>query len=331
MSNVLITGANGFIGSHLVRKFVEEGHRVYGLVRKTSDLTLISDMQVSLKYGDVTDYNSIEKALHDIDVVVHNAGLASDWGSLQLFRKINLEGTRNIAEAALKNGVNRIVYMSSTAIHGFDHKSPQSEHHMKNPVFNYGISKLEAENWILNFGEEHNIEVASIRPGNVFGPGDHTFMEKYIEAMISGKIAYISKGRSLTCPTYVENLVHGVYLASIHENAPGQAFIITDGLHITWKQFTEAIAEEMHIPHPKISVPLGLSLFLASISEGIYKLAGSSHAPLLTRYRMYNAGTDYSFSIDKARDLLGFEPVVNLKEAIRKTVLWFHERHKLQA
>ncbi len=70
MSKVLITGANGFIGSHLVHKFIEEGNKVYGLVRKTSDLTLISDMEVSLKYGDVTDYSSVEKALHDIDVVV---------------------------------------------------------------------------------------------------------------------------------------------------------------------------------------------------------------------------------------------------------------------
>ncbi len=323
MSKVLITGANGFIGSHLVDKFLKEGHKVYGLVRQTSDLSLINDMEVSLKYGDITDYSSVEKALHDIDIVVHNAGLASDWGSLELFRKINLEGTRNVAEAAMKNGISRIVYMSSTAIHGFNHNCPQSENDKKNPVFNYGLSKLEAENWIMDFGDRNNMEVTSIRPGNVFGSGDHTFMEKYMKALVSGKIAYVNRGLSLTCPTYVENLVHGVLLASIHKNAPGHAFIITDGLQINWKQFTEAIADEMHLPHPKLTIPFRLSLFLAWLSEGIYKLAGASNAPLITRYRMYNAGTNYHFSIQKAKDILGFEPTVGLKEAIEKTVLWF--------
>jgi len=328
MSKVLITGANGFIGSHLVEKFLKEGHKVYGLVRPTSDLSLINDMEVSLKYGDITDYSSVEKALYDIDIVVHNAGLASDWGSLELFRKINLEGTRNVANAALANGVSRIVYMSSTAIHGFNHSCPQSENDKKNPVFNYGVSKLEAENWIMDFGDKNRIEVTSIRPGNVFGPRDHTFIEKYMKALVSGKIAYVNRGLSLTCPTYVENLVHGVVLASFNENAPGQAFIITDGLQVTWKQFTEAIADEMHLPHPKLTIPFRLSLFLAWLSEGIYKLAAASNAPLITKYRMYNAGTNYHFSIQKAKDILGFEPVVGLKKAIEKTVLWFQKGHQ---
>ncbi|MEA3267424.1 MAG: SDR family NAD(P)-dependent oxidoreductase [Candidatus Fermentibacteria bacterium] len=327
MSKVLVTGANGFIGSHLVEKFLNEGHDVYGLVRPTSDLTLISDMEVSLRYGDITDYSSVEKALYDIDIVVHNAGLASDWGSLELFRKINLEGTRNVAEAAMAGGISRIVYMSSTAIHGFNHSSPQSENDKKNPVFNYGVSKLEAENWIMDFGDKNGIEVTSIRPGNVFGPGDHTFIEKYMKALASGKIAYVNSGLSLTCPTYVENLVHGVYLASVHEKAPGHAFIITDGLQINWKQFTEAIADEMHLPYPKLSIPLGVSLVLASFTEKTYKLFRSGHAPLMTKYRMYNGGTDYHFSIQKAKDIIGYEPVTGLKEAIEKTVLWFREGH----
>lgn len=328
MSKVLITGANGFIGSHLVEKFLKEGHKVFGLVRPTSDLSLINDMEVSLKYGDITDYSSIEKALYDTDIVVHNAGLASDWGSLELFRKINLSGTMNVAEAAAKSGVNRIVYMSTTAIHGFNHSCPQSENDKKNPVFNYGVSKLEAENWIMNFGDKNRIEVTSIRPGNVFGPRDHTFIEKYMKALVSGKIAYVNRGLSLTCPTYVENLVHGVLLASIHKSAPGNAFIITDGLQINWKQFTEAIADEMHLPHPKLTIPFRLSLFIAWLSEGLYKLAAASNAPLLTKYRVYNGGTDYHFSIQKAKDILGYEPVTGLKEAIGKTVLWFQEGHK---
>ncbi|MCK5785230.1 MAG: SDR family NAD(P)-dependent oxidoreductase [Candidatus Sabulitectum sp.] len=323
MAEVLITGANGFIGSHLVDKFLKEGHSIYGLVRRTSDLSLICDMDVSLRYGDITDYSSVEKSLQGMDIVVHNAGLASDWGSLEAFRKVNLEGTKNVVKAAANNGVKRVVHLSSTAIHGFNHDHPASEDDPKNPVFNYGVSKLEAENWIFAFGKEHSIEVTAVRPGNVFGPGDHTFIEKYIEAMISGRITYVNNGNSLTCPTYVGNLVNGIYLASFHKDAPGETFIITDGLSITWRQFTEAIADELHIPHPGLSIPLWLSLPLASIAEGLYKLFRVKHAPLITKYRMYNAGTDYHFSIQKARDVLGFEPETSLKKAIEQTVLWF--------
>ncbi|MCD4707523.1 MAG: SDR family NAD(P)-dependent oxidoreductase [Candidatus Sabulitectum sp.] len=329
MSKVLITGANGFIGSHLVEKFLREGHQVYGLVRTTSDLSLIKDMEVSLLYGDITDYGSVEKSLNGIDLLIHNAGLASDWGSMESFRKINLEGTKNVTTAAEKNGIRRIVYMSSTAIHGFNHEHPASEDDTKNPVFNYGISKLEAENWIFTFGRKHGIEVTAIRPGNVFGPRDHTFIEKYIKAMTSGKIAYVNKGQSLTCPTYIGNLVHGVYLASFHEKAPGEAFIITDGLRINWKNFTEAIADQMQIRHPGLTIPLGMSILLASAAEGFYRLLRSDHAPLITKYRMYNAGTDYHFSIQKAKDLLGFEVVTGLEEAIEQTVLWFKKKHGL--
>lgn len=323
MSRVLITGANGFIGSHLVEGFLKEGHQVCGLVRTTSDLSLIKNMDVDLRYGDITNPGSVEESLNDVNIVVHNAGLASDWGSLESFRKINLEGTKNVARAAAKNGVRRIVHMSSTAIHGFNQDHPASEDDPKNPVFNYGISKLEAENWVLAFGKQDGIEVTAIRPGNVFGPWDHTFMKKYIEAMVSGKIAYVNNGQSLTCPTYIDNLVHGVYLASFHENAPGEAFIITDGLRINWKQFTEAIADELHIRYPRLSIPLGLSLPLASLAECFYRLIKSDHAPLITKYRMYNAGTNYHFSIQKAREILGFEPVTGLEKAIEQTVLWF--------
>ena len=328
MSKVLITGANGFIGSHLVRKFVREGHSVYGLVRTTSDLSLIADVDVSLRYGDISDYSTIEKSLDGMDIVIHNAGLASDWGSLESFRKVNLEGSINVAKAAVKNGILRMVYMSTTAIHGFNLDIPACEDSPLNPVFNYSISKLEAEEWLFQYGKQNDLEVAVIRPGNVYGPGDHTFMEKYMDATVSGKIAYVNRGQCFTCPTYAGNLVDGVYLAAFSSKASGEAFIITDGLHITWKKFTELIAAKLNVSPPKLSVPLAVGLVLASVSEGLYKLTGSDHSPLFTKYRMYNAGSNYHFSIEKAKNFLGFEPLTTLDEAIERTVLWYQQKHK---
>jgi nucleoside-diphosphate-sugar epimerase len=327
MSRVLVTGANGFIGSHLVRKFISEGHDVSGLVRTTSDLSLIDNTNLSLVYGDITDRSSLAKSLEGADILIHNAGLASDWGSLAAFRQVNVEGTKNVAKVAAECGVRRIVYMSTAAVHGFNHTAPVCENDPVNPVFNYSISKLEAENWLFSFAKKTDIEVSAVRPGNVFGPDDHTFIRKYIDGMLTGRIAYVNGGRSFTCPTYVGNLVDAVYLAAFHRKAAGEVFIVTDGLEITWKQFTETIAEKLGIRGPGISIPLGIGLAAAFFAENLYRLSGIKHAPLITKYRMYNAGTNYHFSINKAEKVLGFSPGTGFEEAVDKTVSWYLQEH----
>ena len=327
MANILITGANGFIGSHLTEKFLEEKHNVYCFVRKTSDLSLLDSKDIHLRYGDITDYQSLEKALNNIDIVIHNAGLASDWGSIDLFRRINLAGTKNIAEASNKNGISRIVFISTTAIYGFNHITEVTENSTPNPTYNYAFSKLEAEEFLFSFGRKNKIDITVIRPGNVYGPDDHTFMEKYINAMLKKQMAFINHGESLTCPTYVTNLTDAVYLAAFSEEAINEAFNITDGLEINWKEFTGAIAEELGIPNPKLSIPLNFALFLASISECLYNLFKIKHPPLLTRYRMYNGGTNYTFSVQKVKNLLKYTPQVEFKESIKNTVNWYKNKH----
>lgn len=329
MSKILITGVNGFIGSHLAEKFIQEGHEVIGLVRQTSDLSLIQNMDIQLRYGDITDIESLQNAFHDIECVVHNAGIASDWGSLQYFRDVNLDGTKRVGEAAKSSKVKRIVHMSSTAIHGFNHDEPVSEDGPLNPEGNYGISKMEGEQWIMDFGKANNIEVSAIRPANVFGERDHTFIEKYIEAMVTNKIAYVNNGQSQTCPTYVRNLAQAVHLASQQNTAIGEAFIISDGLTINWKEFTDALAEELGVKKPTISIPLWFGLTAAGIIENAYKLVNAKNSPFITKYRIYNGGTNYHFNIDKAKRLLGFEPVYDLNTAIKNTSDWYKAKYKI--
>jgi len=330
MSRVLVTGANGFIGSHLVRKFIREGHEVSGLVRTSSDLSLIENTNLSVVYGDITDRRSLVNLFCNTDILIHNAGLASDWGSMATFRQVNFEGTRNVAEIASECGIQRFVYMSTTAVHGFNHTAPVCENDPVNPIFNYSISKLEAENWLFEFAQRTGTEVTAVRPGNVFGPCDHTFTEKYIDGMVTGRIAYVNGGKSFTCPTYVGNLVDGVYLAAFQKEAAGEVFIVTDGLQITWKQFTEMIAEKLGIRSPRISIPLGAGLAAAFFAENLYKLVRVNHPPLVTKYRMYNAGTNYHFSIKKAANILGFEPETDFEKAVSKTVSWYKQEHNQQ-
>lgn len=324
MAKVLITGANGFIGSHIVGKMLSEGCDVYGFVRKSSDLSLIQEYNIPLFYGDINDLESLKVAVEGMDIVIHNAGFASDWGHLSKFLQINFEGTKLLAKAASQAKVKRFVLMSSTAIHGFgskmmlDEKAPIKTHD-----FAYSISKWEAEKWLFDFSKETTMEITAIRPGNVFGPKDHTFIEKYLEIIFAGTAGYVSKGASKTCPTYVGNLVNAISLVAFHPKAVGESFIVTDGLDINWKEFTEKLAKIAGVKKPYISIPLGFGMFLASILEKLYLLFRIQKAPILTKYRIHNGGLDYSFSIQKVKDILGYEVEFDLDSAILETIKWY--------
>ena len=324
MSKIFITGVNGFIGSHLAEKFINAGHEVSGLVRKTSDLKFIKDFKIELFYGDITDRDSLSKSLPGMDVVVHNAAFASDWGSFEEFYKINVTGTQNVAEISSENNVKRFVHISTVAIHGFKNpdKMDETAPAVKS-IFPYCETKRIADEWLFEFAKTTKMEVTSIKPGNVFGTRDHTFIEKYLEALESGKGGFVDGGRHVTCPAYVENLADAVVLASFNTKAIGEAFNITDGIDINWRDFTNMFADELGVKRPKMSIPFPIGYTVAFLMEMFYILFRIKNAPLLTRYRISNGGSDYHFSIEKARKLLGYEPKIKLEEAVRRSVEWY--------
>ena len=125
------------------------------------------------------------------------------------------------------------------------------------------------------------LEATAIRPGNVFGPRDHTFIDKYAQALDQGKGGYIGGGRSWTCPAYVENLADAIALACFEPAAAGEAFLATDGLDIDWRTFTEKLADELGVERPRLSVPFWLGYPLAAVMEGAYKVVGAAEVATL--------------------------------------------------
>ena len=325
--NVFITGVNGFIGSHIAQCFSNYGYNLYGLVRNKNKTLRLEGIDIKLTEGDITMPETLDRSFQEtqFDIVVHNAGLASDWGSLDTFRTVNVEGTKNIAKKAKEAGVKRFVHISSTAIHGFNGTQPITEDSEIDPPNAYALSKVEAERWLFDNPDFNEMEITAIRPGNVFGPKDNTFIDKYLDLLVKGQGGYISSGKSKTCPTYVENLAEGIFLAATHPNAKGQAFIITDGLDINWREFTEALCKKLEVKNPVLSIPYFLGFGVASIMETTYSLFGIKNPPPLTRYRIKNGGRYYNFSIHKAQKMLGFEPKVEFDQAIENTVKWYKE------
>jgi len=327
MSKILITGINGFIGSHVAERLVSMGHFVKGLVRKTSDLKFIHELNIEVFYGDITQIETLQEPLKYVDIGVHVAGLTADWGEYAKFEQANFEGTKNVAKIAEGCGIKRFVYISSSAIHGFpnlrfmDENSPTPK-----TIFPYCETKKIAEQWLFNYSQQINMEFTVIRPGNVFGPRDHTFIEKYLAALEQKKLAYIDGGKHWTCPTYIDNLIDAIVESCFKPEAKGEAFIVTDGLKIDWKTFTNRFADALGRTHPKLSVPFNIAYLLSFLMEKMYKLLGIKSAPLLTRYRICNGGRDYHFSIEKARKVLSYSPKVSLDEAVKRTVDWYINR-----
>ncbi|MBM4063363.1 MAG: NAD-dependent epimerase/dehydratase family protein [Planctomycetes bacterium] len=320
---VLVTGANGFIGSHAAAAFAAAGYRVRGLVRRNSDRSFLAGLAVEPCHGDLADRASLAAALPGVDLVVHVAGFASDWGPWQRFHTINVRGTQHLAECALAAGVRRFVHVSSASLHGFAgrrHMTEQSP--MPVSRYPYVESKRQAELWLWQYAATSGLPVVAVRPGNVWGPRDHTFLQKYVAAIRKGQGGYIGGGRAWTCPVYVENLTALLLRVAEHPAAVGEAFLATDGLDIDWRTFTEKLCEAGGLPKPRLSLPYWLGMAVATLLEGAFKLVRSKRAPLLTRYRIQNGGRDYHFSMQKARERLGFVPPVSLDEGMRRTAAW---------
>ncbi|MCX6153629.1 MAG: NAD-dependent epimerase/dehydratase family protein [Candidatus Kapabacteria bacterium] len=327
MALVLITGVNGFIGSHIAEKLLAAGHTVRGLIRKTSDLKFIIDFDIELYYGDITDIESVKRAMTGVDVVVHNAALASDWGHFSTFYNANVAGVQNVAKSAAEAGVHRFVDICTSAIYGFGDPEPLNElSSYKKSIFHYVETKRLSALWLNEFEKTCPMEFTSICPGNVFGTRDHTFIEKYFDALRDGKGGYVSGGLTKTCPVYVENLADAIVLACFHPDAAGEDFLITDGLDIDWKTFTELLCDELGFKKPKMSIPFPVGYAIAFVWEMIYLLFAVKTPPLLTRYRISNGGSNYWFSIDKAKRMLGWKPAVGLEEAIRRSVAWYKNK-----
>ncbi len=326
MSKVLVTGSNGFIGSNLCKRLVAEGFEVNALVRKTSDLKFLENVSVNLVYGDITQPETLPQALENVEKVFHVAGLAADWGPYELFEKVNFQGTKNVAKASSEAGVKRMVYISTVAFYGFGKQNVTEEHPPAQNLIPYAQTKHMAEQWLWDFQKETSMEITAVQPGNVYGMNDHTFISKYIDALLKGKFAEINHGKSKTCPVFIDNLIDIILLVSKESKAKGNAYIATDGLDITWHEFNSALAKKLGVKLPATSLPYGLAMTAAKMYYGIHRFLKIKTEPFLTPYRINNGGKDYHFSIQKLKDHFQYEPQTDLETALQKTVNWYRSK-----
>jgi nucleoside-diphosphate-sugar epimerase len=322
----LVTGANGFVGSMLCRKLLQSGVEVRGLVRRTSDLSLLADVPIQQVVGSLEDTASLDAAANGVDVVYHVAAAVSDWGTWEYFHRTTVEGTRSILQAAVKNGVRRFVYISSTAVHSFINAQDMNEESPQLPTpFLYCQAKREAEALVQTVQAQGKIETVIVRPGDIYGPGDRVALLNMAKPLSRGLLPYIGGGKKLGAFTYVENLTDGILLAGTLPQAAGGVYILTDGIKMTWREYFERLTAVLGFPKPRLSVHPRLAYALASMLEGFYLLFKIQQRPPFTRYLVVHLSNDYHFSIARAARELGYSPQVGVDEAFRRTAAWLKE------
>jgi nucleoside-diphosphate-sugar epimerase len=347
---ILITGAAGFVGGRLAERLIlEEGAHVRALVRNWTKAVWISRLTSELIQGDVLDRDSVREAVNGCDVVFHCAsGPAQNMGG---YMKTNVEGTRNILNACKKHGTERIVYLSSVAVHG-PNLPPGSDETSSYKIQgrDYSDSKIRTEQLLLEYYQEYHVPIVILRPTFIWGPRSRLFTMQQIYAMKNGTFSFIDKGEGTCNVVYVDNLVDAMLLAGIKDKAVGEAFLITDGLQITWADFFKHYADLLGIKHfSSISSKSYSSRFLCRkvdmLRNLLERLKGNpaplwrkvvrrSARELLTvlekRYCSYWDLEKYArkgkININKARKLLGYHPGYGLEEGMKDTLAWVRDQ-----
>ena len=327
---VLVTGANGFIGSELVRRLLEQNHEVRCLIHRSKNL--VENLGAELVKGSITDQDSLPAAVDGAEVVWHLAGSgrAGDWGTRSWFFEQNADGTRNLVDAAIKAGVRRFVQVSSLAVHRFTgHLDADENTPADQEKYAYGASKLAAERYVRKVGDARLIETVIVRPAVVvFGPEDTTAFVHMAPMLQKGRWTHVKGGKPFLCYTYVSNLADGLLLAGTHEKAAGETFNLTDDLQIRWKEFISAVVHAFEAEERAMSFPVPVARAAGVTLEAVFKLFRTRNPPPITDYRTALVSKDFHFSCAKAKRVLGYRPRVSFHEGLVRTVKWYRQWKK---
>lgn len=326
----LITGATGFIGSHLAQRLSSAGYAVRCLVRSSSDTARLERLPVELVTGDITDAGSLGAAVDGCRFVLHCAALVSDWATVREIKRANVAGTRNILEAAAAASVQRLIHLSTTDVYGYPGAADVTEDYLPSAFSNwYSESKRAAEAEVRYVAQARGLETVILRPATVYGPFSEDVVGEMARALHAGQMILVGGGRANAGLVFAGNVGDAALLALRHNAAAGQAFNVTDGLAITWSRFLGDIAAGLGCPAPRWRLPYGAAYALGAALEHGYRLArvvtGLNTSALLSRQAVHVLGRNQSFSNRKAREVLGWEPRVSYADGLKATLTWLEQ------
>ncbi len=342
LGHVLVTGGSGFVGRNFVKTLLDKGFKVRSFDLAPSD---IEHENLEVIEGNICDADMIEKIVMGIDTVFHTAAIIGLKGGKSVSKEyrdlsysINVEGTRNLLKALQRAKGKRFIYTASNSvviegnpIEGGNETAPYTTR------FNdlYTETKVISEKWVLEQNGKNGVLTASIRPSGIWGPGDQTMFKLFFEQDVKGiLLARVGNGSALLDNTYVHNLIHGQILAAEHlvdgGTAAGQAYFINDGEPVNMFDFAAPIFKKCGKKFPVFKVPATLVKNFMSIWQALHFKFDLPEPPIPPLAIERIAISNY-FSIDKARQQLGYEPLYNTQQGIEESAPFYIELyHKMK-
>jgi len=312
---VFVTGGSGFVGGHVIEALAAR-HEVVAMARSARSATTVAERGARAVRCSLDDVDASHLA--GVDVVVHAAAYVEEWGPEEAYWQANVEGTQRLLDAARQAGVRRFVQVSTNATvldgtgqRGVDEEVPYPAHRH----FPYGATKAEAERRVLAANDEA-LTTLAVRPCFVWGPRDNSVLPALVRMVEEGSFVWLDAGRATVSTTHVDNLVHAVQRALTH-GVGGRAYFVADDRDTTIRDFLEGLGRSAGLTLPTRSLPSAPVRWLAAGIEAVWRTLGIERTPPLTRMAAVLMSSDMTVATDRARQELGWEPVVTVDQGLR--------------
>jgi farnesol dehydrogenase len=323
MSNVLVTGATGFVGKQLALRLAVSGHTVHALYRSEAKIEGLKHPNIKPFKGALGDLASIDNAMKGCDQVYHLAAFAAVWtrNAEEIYEQ-NVQGTVNILESARKLGVKRVVYTSTAGVFGPSGENPNTEDSplAETHFIHYDRSKVQAEQKVKAYAKD-GMDVVIVHPTRVYGPGklgDSNGVTRMIRDYLNGNWHIIpGNGKSVGNYVFIDDVVDGHILA-MEKGRKGERYLL-GGSDLSFNEFFRILKEVTGSRYFLIKIPLFAGIFIASIMLTFAKLTG--RMPLITPGLLKRYSHNWAVSSEKARTELGYDPV-DFRGGLHRTVEW---------
>jgi nucleoside-diphosphate-sugar epimerase len=329
MKLCLVTGASGFVGGHIAERLIREGWRVRTVVRPSSRQELLREWGVERVEGDLTDDVTLRKAVDGVHAIVHAAAKVGEWGSLDDYRRVNVEGLKQLF-AVCPPSLDRFVLISSLGVYpardhdGTDESCLRPERH----IDGYTQSKAEADRVALEHRGKTGLPLVILRPGFVYGPRDRTVLPRIIKNLRRGLVTYFGSPTKKLNQIYVGNIADAVVLALTKPEAVGGVFNIRDAELVTKEHFFNTVADLVGFKRPSRRIPMAVGKLVCAASEFAGKTFGFE--PTLTSAKIKFMGYNLDYGIEKAKRELGYAPNVGFDEGMRRAIDWLKASGELE-
>lgn len=319
----LVTGASGYIGGHLVHRLSEIGMETIAFVRPTSNIERLKSLNnVEIRFGDLTEYSSVERAVEGTQVVYHIGGLVNDWGDYQKFYQANFLGTENILRASLGASVRKFIYTSTIGVLNLSgRRTIREDDPYGHGIGGYRRSKMEAEKLVIS--HSGIMPTVIIRPAVVYGPEDPQCTLRSLKYARRHLLFLVSGGKGCFPHLYIDNLVDVLLLASQNEAAVGEIFNLTDGLNTSTKEFFSYINHIAGRGKIRLSLPYPVAWLGALFMDAFSRL--THKPPLLSWTALEFLTLQCQFDISKSKEKLGYDPSISLKKGMDRVNFWWRQ------